>query len=238
MGLKQIATKTKTDYKPVNGGGEGGRRPIKWESDGDGGINPRASLTENGGIDSNNSELDVDSKSSEAENQGAGSRSREIFGADNVKESRGRTRKQEEDLHSRIQPFSALASSRLHASPFHFSLLIQVFNSSTILDLSLKPEAAGCDCDCDSFFPSNSPSRFLHSRKSQLRSRHSPVHATTVASSHSEFMDSNTLRCCLSKDWLFGDASYNVDDTVNKIVDLDTNKEGNNSVKSSTVPLL
>ncbi|KAL4576800.1 hypothetical protein LXL04_012900 [Taraxacum kok-saghyz] len=49
-----------------------GRRPIKWESDGDGGINPRASLTENGGINSNNGELDVDSKSTEAENQGAG----------------------------------------------------------------------------------------------------------------------------------------------------------------------
>ena len=37
--------------------GGGGRRPIKGESDVDGGINPRDSLTENEGIDCNSHEI-------------------------------------------------------------------------------------------------------------------------------------------------------------------------------------
>ena len=37
-----------------------------------------------------------------------------------------------------------------------------------------------------------------------------------------------------TKDWIFGDVSYNGDDAVNEIVDLETNNEGPSSVKSST----
>ncbi|KAL4575870.1 hypothetical protein LXL04_011957 [Taraxacum kok-saghyz] len=67
---------------------------------------------------------------------------------------------------SRLQPFTHL-HSQFKSSTVH------VFNHSRFLaevSISLSPF-------------------------SQLRSRHSPVHATTIASSHSEFMDSNTLTC-------------------------------------------
>ncbi|KAL4587598.1 hypothetical protein LXL04_000470 [Taraxacum kok-saghyz] len=37
-----------------------------------------------------------------------------------------------------------------------------------------------------------------------------------------------------TKDWIFGDANYNGDDAVNEIVELETDKEGPSSVKSST----
>ncbi|KAL4565313.1 hypothetical protein LXL04_029401 [Taraxacum kok-saghyz] len=50
-----------------------------------------------------------------------------------------------------------------------------------------------------------------------------PVQATTITSSHSEFMDSNTLN-----------AKINGDDAVNEIVELETDKEGPSSVKSSS----
>ena len=37
-----------------------------------------------------------------------------------------------------------------------------------------------------------------------------------------------------TKDWIFGDANYNGDDAVNEVVELETDKEGPSSVKSST----
>lgn len=36
-----------------------------------------------------------------------------------------------------------------------------------------------------------------------------------------------------TKDWIFGDANYNVDDTVNEIVDLDVNNEEPSSARSA-----